>query len=169
MLPSEADALEARFALRVAARLEEGSQNMPHDFSERLRVARQQAVAQARQAAAVTRKKTAPASAVSIVRVDPHSGAAVLGRFGGEDSPWWGRLGWVIPALALVAGLAGLGEWQNRDQISLTARLDTELLGDALPPAAYTDAGFSEFLIQPPEVAAPEDSATPVVETIVGA
>ena len=43
------DALQARFALRVASRLSEQSEKLPHDLSERLRVAREQAVARARQ------------------------------------------------------------------------------------------------------------------------
>jgi Protein of unknown function (DUF3619) len=42
------DALQARFALRVASRLSERADALPHDLSERLRVAREQAVQQAR-------------------------------------------------------------------------------------------------------------------------
>ena len=43
------DALQARFALRVTAGLSEQSDALPHDIGERLRVAREQAVARARQ------------------------------------------------------------------------------------------------------------------------
>jgi hypothetical protein len=164
-LPAEADAIEARFALRLTARLEAGAQTLPHDISERLRVARQQALAQARQpAVAVRRPQALPAREISIVDIDPGSGTATLGRTGpvGDESVWWGRLGWLLPALVLSAGLAGMGEWESRERIAQAAQIDTELLGDDLPPAAYLDAGFGEFLRRPPEVA--PVVVTPMVE-----
>ena len=40
--PHQADILEARFGQRVASRLDLGTAELPHDISERLRVARQQ-------------------------------------------------------------------------------------------------------------------------------
>jgi hypothetical protein len=165
LLPGEADALEARFALRLTAHLEAGAQTLPHDISERLRVARRQALAQARhQAVAVRRPQLAPAGGISIVGIDAHTGTATLGRMGGGgESVWWSRLGWLVPALALAIGLAGLGEWQSREQIAQAAEIDTALLGDDLPPAAYLDAGFGEFLRRPPEVVAP--AATPVEDS----
>jgi hypothetical protein len=158
LLPGEADALEARFALRLTSHLEAGAQTLPHDISERLRVARMQALAQARhQAIAARRPQTTPAESISIVGIDAHTGTATLGRMGGGgESVWWSRLGWLAPALALAIGLAGLGEWQSREQIAQAAEIDTALLGDDLPPAAYLDAGFGEFLRRPPEVATPE-------------
>lgn len=157
LLPGEADALEARFALRLTAHLEAGAQTLPHDISERLRVARRLALAQARhQAVAVRRPQATPADSISIVGIDAHSGAATLGRLGsGGESVWWSRLGWLAPALVLAIGLVGLGEWQSREQIAQAAEIDTALLGDDLPPAAYLDAGFGEFLRLPPEVVAP--------------
>lgn len=157
-LPAEADALEARFALRLTARLETGAQSLPHDISERLRVARMQALAQARhQTVVVRRPQTGSAQEISIVDLDPRSGAATLGRLPphGDESVWWSRLGWALPALVLALGLAGLGEWETREQIAQAAQIDTELLGDDLPPAAYLDAGFGEFLRRPPEMAHP--------------
>jgi hypothetical protein len=155
-LPAEADALEARFGLRVTARLEEGNRQLPHDISERLRVARMQALAQARQSAATSKRQRRAASSVSIVAGSPGAGAsaATLGRHGGEESMWWSRLGWIIPALALVVGLLGIGRWQTVEQIAQIAQLDAELLGDDLPPNAYADDGFSEFLRKPPEAPA---------------
>ena len=47
---AQREALEARFALRLTARLEDGVQALPHDITERLRVARLQAVDAARAA-----------------------------------------------------------------------------------------------------------------------
>lgn len=160
-LPAEADALEARFALRLTAQLEAGAQTLPHDISERLRVARQQALAQARQSAAARRPEAATTSSITIVSIDPRSGAATMGRLGGGESPWWGRLGWLVPALALTLGLLGLGEWESQEQIQRAAQIDTELLGGDLPPAAYLDDGFGEFLRRPPEVLMPASVEEP--------
>lgn len=156
-LPAEAEALEARFALRLTARLEAAAQEVPHDIGERLRVARLQALAQARSPTAVLRPQAQEAGSISIVLSDPVSGTATLGRSGppGEESVWWGRIGWLVPAMALALGLVGLGEWETRERIAEAAQMDTELLGDDLPPAAYLDAGFGEFLRRPPEVAPP--------------
>lgn len=170
-LPAEADALEARFALRLTAQLEAGARTLPHDISERLRVARMQALAQARQSAVVARRpETASASSISIINIDLHSGAATLGRTGSggdaDSSLWWGRLGWLVPALALALGLTGIGEWESKEQIAYAAQIDTELLGDDLPPAAYLDEGFGEFLRRPPEVPAPAPSAEDAVSLL---
>ena len=84
-----------QFANRIAARLEGGG--VPHDVSERLRIARQQALA-ARKTAALAAAQ--PASA--IVTQGRHAALAA----GGE--PGFGWLGWLAPALALAALLAGL-------------------------------------------------------------
>jgi hypothetical protein len=174
-LPAEADALEARFALRLTAQLEAGAQTLPHDISERLRVARMQALAQARQrAVAARRPEAAGAPSISIINIDPRSGTATLGRTGGGGDPtWWNRLSWLVPALALALGLAGIGEWESQEQIAYAAQIDTELLGDDLPPAAYLDEGFGEFLRRPPEVQAPtaaeEPAATPGLIASTGA
>lgn len=90
---------------------------------------------------------------------------------GGDESAWWGRLGWVLPTLVLVAGLLGIGEWQAIEQIAQVAQLDAELLGDDLPPTAYADDGFSEFLRKPPEVVpplSPVEGAEMAVEAVTG-
>ena len=40
LTPAQRDALEARFALRVVARLDDGTSALPHDITERLRAER---------------------------------------------------------------------------------------------------------------------------------
>ena len=42
------EALQARFALRVAGRLNDATRELPHDVTERLKAAREQALARAR-------------------------------------------------------------------------------------------------------------------------
>jgi hypothetical protein len=133
-----ADALQARFALRVTARLTERSQDLGADVTERLRFAREQALERARAA------RTAEAGArVGVTR----AGAAILG--GG--SGWWLKLASVLPVLALVAGLVLIQRWQDSAQVSVAAEVDAALLSDDLPPNAYSDAGFAEFLKTPNE------------------
>ena len=134
-----ADALQARFALRVAARLTERSQDLGADVTERLRFAREKALERAR--ATRTAESSAP---VGVTR----AGAAILGR-GGPG--WWLKLASVVPVLALVAGLVLIQRWQDRAQVSVAAEVDAALLSDDLPPKAYSDAGFAEFLKMPNE------------------
>jgi Protein of unknown function (DUF3619) len=133
---ADLDALEARFAMRVSARLNEHAQAVSPDISERLRFAREQALARA----ASARQTAAPSLGRS-------GGSAVLGGGGGG---WWFRVGSVLPLLALAGGLLLIDRMETNEQISVAAEVDTALLSDALPPTAYSDAGFVEFLKAPP-------------------
>lgn len=145
--PAETAAgLEARFGLRVAASLSQHHETGDHDIAERLRVAREQALAKARlRRAAET--STATASAPVIVGVSP-SGVATLG---GHPADWWGRVASVLPILLMLGALILIDDWHARAQINAAADIDTALLSDDLPPAAYTDPGFAEFLRSPQE------------------
>ena len=134
---SALDALQARFALRVASTLTERADRLEADVGERLRFGREQALARARTA------RSAEATAVV-----GGSNTAVLGRSGWG---WWMRIGAVVPAFALVAGLVVIQKWQDNAQISVAAEIDAALLADDLPPTAYSDAGFAEFLKTPHE------------------
>lgn len=137
--PTSADALQARFALRVAARLSERAEELEPDLGERLRVAREQALERAR---AARRAEAAPA------HVGMSGGAAVLG---GGSPRWWMKLAAVVPAVALIAGLMLIQQAETDAQISTAAEIDAALLTDDLPPNAYSDAGFAEFLKTPRE------------------
>ena len=129
------DALEGQLALRITARLSNGAESLPHDITERLRVAREQATTRARQ----TRRQTAAAPAVVGVSA---GGAALLGGF----APWWQRAASVLPLLVLVSGLLMIERWAQQEQVLAAAEIDTQLLSDDLPPSAYSDPGFGEFL-----------------------
>jgi hypothetical protein len=146
LTPSNAEALEARFGLRVAARLSAGSSDLPHDVNERLRVARRQALAVAAERRAAL--GTAPARAASVVSTSP-GGAAALLLGGGSGHPWWNALASALPVLLLLLGLYGISHWQQLEQIAAAADIDVALLGDDLPPSAFTDPGFAEFLLEP--------------------
>jgi hypothetical protein len=131
------DALQARFGLRVASRLSEAADAVPHDIAERLRVAREQALQRAR-----VLRVTVPAGA-SAVQVS--QGSITLGS---PDS-WWVRVASILPLLMLVAGFLLIGHLHEQAEIHAAAEVDAALLADDLPPEAYGDPGFLAFLKQP--------------------
>ena len=128
-LPLDPQALEARYGLRVAARLSEQADGLSHDLTERLRFARERALQRARQS------RAAPAV------VGNGRGTLSLGA-----GAWWWRLASLAPVVALVGGLVLIQQQSEAEQAQLVADIDAALLSDDLPPAAYTDAGFAEFL-----------------------
>jgi hypothetical protein len=132
----DAQALEARFALRVTARLSERAAQQPHAIEERLRFARQQALERAR-------RKVAVAAAPSVHAMGP---ALALGG-GSRHGGWWERVAAMLLPLAVLVGGMALIHWnQTHAQIEAAVQIDAELLTDDLPPAAYSDPGFVEFL-----------------------
>jgi hypothetical protein len=56
----------------------------------------------------------------------------------------------VLPLVVLVAGLVAIDQWSTREQVLAAAEIDSQLLADDLPPDAYGDPGFAEFLRSPP-------------------
>lgn len=142
----EREALESRFALRVAARLSQQADELPHDVGERLRCAREKALERARATGAVVAPQ--PIAATAPIRVLAGVGAGAGGP-GRSPSPWWLRLASALPLVALVGGLALIQQQHQQQQIAAAAEIDTDLLTDAVPPTAYGDPGFVEFLKAP--------------------
>ncbi len=127
--------IESRLAARLVAGLTATFDDLPHGVSERLRFARQQALEKARVA-----RRLAPSGA-TVVGIAP-SGAAVLISW----VPWWQRAASVLPLVMLMAGLLVIDHWAVREQVVAAADFDAQLLSDDLPPAAYSDPGFAEFI-----------------------
>ncbi len=125
-----------RYARRVAARLDTGAQDLPYDIHERLRAARVQALARRKKPVAVLH--TAPS-----VLTAGHS--AVLGG-GPQGMPWWQALLSAVPVVALLVGLVVIQNQMDEVGIHEVAQVDAALLADDLPPAAYSDPGFVQFL-----------------------
>jgi hypothetical protein len=123
------------YGRRVAARLAEGTAGLPYDVTERLRAARMQAVAQRKRVAGLR-----TAVAVS------GSGAATLTA--DENFSLWQLAASVLPIVALVAGLVFIHTVQNESRANEVAEVDAALLTDDLPPSAYADPGFIQFLKQ---------------------
>jgi hypothetical protein len=135
--------METRFGLRIASTLNRQGEAAGHDISERLRVAREQALERARVS---RRTATAGSTATQVVGVSA-SGTAVLGG----QPMWWNRLASIMPLVTLVVGLVLIDQWHDRAQINAVADVDSALLADDLPPTAYSDPGFVEFLNNPRE------------------
>ena len=127
-----------RFALRVTARLTSGTDDLPYDIAERLRASRMQALAKRKVVAPV--KRAAPASVVISM-----GSSAALGR-GSEGGSWWNAVVSAVPLLALVVGLVVINTAQDERSASDVAEVDAALLTDDLPPDAYADPGFVQFL-----------------------
>jgi hypothetical protein len=134
---SDREGLEARFGMRVATLLGERARETPPDITERLRFAREQALARAKAVRRQEQAATAPASVVV-----GRGRTAVL-----ADRPgWWVKLASAMPLAMLVFGLVAIDRAHDRAQIAAAAEVDAALLSDDLPPAAYTDPGFAEYL-----------------------
>lgn len=132
------DAVQTRLAMRLAAALTEHQHDaLTPDIDARLSFAREQAMAAAHKAQRVA----APSLLGSV------GGAAVLaGGPGADATPWWLRLGSLVPLAVLLAGLVLIDNHYTRSQIDAAADVDTAILSDDLPPEAYRDRGFVEFL-----------------------
>ena len=150
--PADRHGIEPRLAARLAGSLTERA--LPHDVSERLRFAREGALVRARKA----RMGMAP----TVVGMTG-AGAALLS---GLSTPWWQRAASVLPLLLLVLGLVVIDRFAVREvnqdtrlyaaagsdianvgtNASIGGDIDAQLLADRLPPSAYSDPGFAEFL-----------------------
>jgi hypothetical protein len=58
----------------------------------------------------------------------------------------WNRIASALPLIALAAGLILIHAVQNEWRASEVAEVDAALLTDDLPPSAYADPGFAQFL-----------------------
>ena len=126
-----------RLGQAFVRRLNEHATDLPHDISERLRVARLQALSlRKREPIRVLAPQLAIAGGPELMPM-------------GEDMNLWRRLASVLPLVALLFGLASIHVFQNEFRTAELASLDTEILTDDLPPAAYTDPGFLVFLKSP--------------------
>lgn len=125
-----------RLGQTLAGMLSQATPELPHDLSERLRIARQQALAV---------RKPEPAPSLQVLT---NGSSLTLAGPPSEGLGLWSILGSAIPLLALLAGLVTVQLWDSERTVSELAEIDTALLVDDLPPAAYSDAGFIRFLRQ---------------------
>ena len=129
------DVLQERFARKAVSYLAHSTADLPHDITERLRAARFQALAK--------RKIATHQTAVTVVSQGLF---AALTWGGDEASGWWTRIGMIVPLVVLLAGLFTINMVQSNNRAQEVADVDVALLTDALPPEAFSDPGFVQFL-----------------------
>jgi len=127
------------FGLRIAARLNSATLELPHDITERLRAARTRAVA----------ARLVPQTRLQTQQSTTNQNGVGLLHFGDEGLNIWSRLASFLPLIALVAGLAFIQNILDDDRANELAEVDSALLTDDLPPSAYADPGFLQFLKNP--------------------
>jgi hypothetical protein len=118
---------EPQFGNKVRHLLNQRSSTVDPAVAERLRAAREQALARQR-----------PEPAPVLAWADN-----VLGRVDG-----WGSLSLriLVPLALLVGGLAGIYSWEQNQRIAEVEDIDAQLLTDDLPVEAYLDRGFQNWL-----------------------
>lgn len=134
MNPFDIASEQDRFGLKLAARLSGSMDDVPHDVSERLRVARMRALE--------LRKSIKIRSAAVVMG---SVGAASL-SFDNDKTGLWNKFASFLPLAALIAGLISINLIQNDNRANDLAEVDAALLTDDLPTAAFTDPGFAQFL-----------------------
>jgi hypothetical protein len=126
--------LANRQGLGLAARLNPAASDLPHEVTERLRAARERALASRK--VQTTRAQASYSMGESLI----------LSRGDDERMGWLGRLSSGLALLVLVVGMLGISEAQNELRARELAEVDLALLTDDLPPAAFADPGFLQFL-----------------------
>ena len=139
-LQHHAEILQDRYALKLAARLSAGAQELPHDLSERLRVARLQAVSH-RKVARVTRARLASHAS--------SNGSTATLSFGDEGWNLWSRLASALPLLTLVVGLVTINVVQNDNRADESCRSRCRPADRRSAARGLTNSGFIQFLQRP--------------------
>jgi hypothetical protein len=119
----------------IASRLAKPQPDVSHEVAERLKSARMLALEKRRQVAVQTAQVASQ-----------QAGTASLTLAGGDRWSLWHLAGSVFPLLALVVGLVAIDYTQDDFRAREIADVDVELLSDDLPPAAFTDPGFVQYL-----------------------
>ncbi|WP_280190230.1 DUF3619 family protein [Delftia sp. PS-11] len=134
----QAEMAADRIARQITARLSDGEALLPYDITERLRASRERALSERRRGLRAAPVQAAQAS-------HAQNGTLTLGS-GDEGGNWWRALISAIPVLALIAGLVVFNARTDQVGLNEVTEVDTALLTDDLPPAAYADPGFIQYL-----------------------
>ena len=118
---------------KIAAQLDLASNQLGHDISERLRAARTRAATTRRQEAFQTQTASQLQNQNGVLAATP--------RF-----KFWNSLASFVPLMALVVGLFVIQSFHTDQRAFELAEVDSALLIDDLPPTAYVDSGFLQFL-----------------------
>jgi hypothetical protein len=120
-----------------SAQLTLATPELPHEINERLRVARLHALAERK-----------PQLQTRLIKSHQINGNSTLTALPDEGLNFWNILASALPLLVLLFGLMAI-QWIQQDNLtSEIAAIDSALLTDDLPPDAYADTGFVQFLKQ---------------------
>lgn len=125
-----------RMGLALARQLDTEPAPLPHEIRERLRVARLQALQ--------AQKQAWPLRAAQL----QVNGTLVLAGTGTGRPHRWPWLAALVPLLVMLVALDMLISEAHDERISDIARIDAALLSDDIPPSAYVDPGFMQFLME---------------------
>lgn len=113
------------FGYKIRQHLDLGAQNIDRSLEKRLHAARQAALEHQR---------------IEVKGLQ----LAGMGHFFTDSILHHGR--GILAALALVVGAGGSYLWHQFEQAAENEEVDSALLADDLPPAAYLDHGFRAWL-----------------------
>ena len=125
------DQLGARFAKAL-----DQHNDLPYEITERLRAARNRAL---------SLRRIAQPQLQTAQDFQSSNGLASL-KFPTQLRGLFQTFGSVLPLLTLVAGLVFIYDFHNNQSALELAEIDSALLTDDLPPNAYTDPTFLDFL-----------------------
>jgi hypothetical protein len=120
---------------RLATMLDDNT-DLSYEVTERLRAARTRALS--------IRRTTQP-QLQTAQEIQAQNGLALL-KFPSQIQWFFQTFGSLIPLLGLVAGLVLIHEFHNDQSALELAEIDSALLIDDLPPNAYTDPSFLDYL-----------------------
>ena len=133
--PTHTDLKMDRLGQQLSAKLSAASLDLGHDISERLRIARQRALQSRPPVVIMQRRMGSSVQSNGTLTGSPEEGLNL-----------WSFFASALPLLVLLLGLLVLQDMQADDVTTDIARIDAALLTDELPPDAYTDPGFAQFL-----------------------
>lgn len=120
---------ELKLAYRVRQALNRGTDELDEKAVARLRQARLDALAHQKVAAGGLK--------------------LAMGHMVSEFLPGYARM--LMAAFALLLGVAFTYVWNHFEQAAENEEIDSALLSDDLPPAAYLDKGFQAWLDRSPQ------------------
>ena len=132
---SNATVVQDQLGQRFAQVLEKNSE-LPYEISERLRAARTRALSVRR--VSQTQLQTAQ-------EIQSQNGLALL-KFPTQLHSFLQTFGSILPLLGLIVGLVFIHDFHNNQNALELAEVDSALLTDDLPPSAYTDPSFLDYL-----------------------
>ncbi|RJX32015.1 MAG: DUF3619 family protein [Oxalobacter sp.] len=126
---------EIDFAYKVRHALNERLDQLPEKVVERLASAREMAISR--------KKEEAPLRVFARQNVF----AGYIGNFFTNPATYWlSRFSAAIVMAVLITGVMGVYHAEEQRQLQETARMDAAVLSDELPPDAYLDPGFKNYL-----------------------